>query len=224
MDRTITKQKKVTRTSIDCKPDWEIFKLLAWELGFKESFNYTNVEEIFEEFKEMTKISKNRHLDIHNMKEDTFVWGENLFKDNKFFTSNEKANIHFVKNENLSEKTSKQFPFILLTGRTRDQWHSGTKTALMENLKKYKSLEYIEIHPNDAKTLEIEDGDMVDVKSARGEITLEAKITSDVKEKTVFIPVSVRKINYLTLDLVDKESFEPDYNHCAVSIKNITRI
>jgi predicted molibdopterin-dependent oxidoreductase YjgC len=224
MDRTITKQKKVTRTSIDCKPDWEVFKLIAWELGFKKSFDYTNVEDIFNEFKEMTKISKNGHLDIHNMKDYTFIWGENLFKDNKFLTQNEKANLHFVKNENLSEKTSKEFPFILLTGRTRDQWHSGTKTALMDSLKKYKALEYVEIHPNDAKTLEIEDGDMVDVKSARGEITLEAKITADVKEKTVFIPVSVRKINYLTLDLVDKESFEPDYNHSAVSIKSISRI
>jgi anaerobic selenocysteine-containing dehydrogenase len=225
MDRTITKQTKVTRTSIDCKPDWEVFKLIAWELGFKESFNYENVEEVFEEFKEMTKISKNGHLDMYKIKKDeTFIWGENLFKDNKFFTPNEKANIYFVKNENLSEKTSNEFPFILLTGRTRDQWHSGTKTALVDKLKKYKALEYVEIHPNDAKDLDIEDGDMVDVTSLRGEITLEAKMTSDVKEKTIFIPVSVRKINYLTLDLVDKESFEPDYNHSAVRVKSITRI
>ena len=224
MDRTITKQKKVTRTSIDCKPDWEVFKLIAWELGFKKSFDYSTVEDIFNEFKEMTKISKKRHLDMHNMKGETFIWGEKLFKDNKFLTQNEKANLHFVKNENLSEKTSKEFPFILLTGRTRDQWHSGTKTALLDNLKKYKALEYVEIHPNDAKNLEIEDGDMVDVTSVRGEITLEAKITPDVKEKTVFIPVSVRKINYLTLDLVDKESFEPDYNHSAVRVKSITRL
>lgn len=224
MDRSITKQHKLTRTSIDCKADWEIFQLLAQELGFKKEFDYKNVDEIFEEFKEMTKISKNSHLDIYDMKDDSFVWGENLFKDNKFMTENEKANIIFVKNENLSEKTSSKYPFILLTGRTRDQWHSGTKTALVDKLKKYKSLEYVEINPIDAKNLDIENGDMVDVASCRGEITLEAKVTDEVKEKTLFIPVSVRKINYLTKDLYDKESFEPDYNHSAVSIKNITRI
>jgi len=224
MDRTITKQKKVTRTSIDCKADWEVFKLLAWELGFKDSFNYEHVEDIFQEFQEMTKISKNQHLDIHKMKEDTFIWGKDLFKDNKYLTPNQKANIHFVKNENLSEKTSNEFPFILLTGRTRDQWHSGTKTAHVDKLKKYKPLEYVEINPIDAKNLEIENGDMVDVTSARGEITLEAKITSDVKEKTIFIPVSVKKINYLTLDLVDKESLQPDYNHSAVKVKSITKL
>jgi anaerobic selenocysteine-containing dehydrogenase len=159
------------------------------------------------------------------MKEDeNFIWGKELFKNNEFLTPNKKANIHFVKNEVLSEKTSKAYPFILLTGRTRDQWHTGTKTALVEKLKKHEDLEYVQINPMDAKALDIKEGDMVDIKSLRGEITLEAKISDEVKEKTIFIPVSARKMNYLTSDLIDKESFQPDYNHSAVSIKSIARI
>ncbi len=225
MDRSITQQKKLTRTSIDCKYDWEIFKLLAHELGFQKEFAYDNSQEIFDEYKAMTKISKNGHLDIYNMKEDeNFIWGKELFKNNEFLTPNQKANIHFVKNEVLSEKTSKAYPFILLTGRTRDQWHTGTKTALVEKLKKHEDLEYVQINPMDAKALDIKEGDMVDIKSVRGEITLEAKISDEVKEKTIFIPVSARKMNYLTSDLIDKESFQPDYNHSAVSIKSIARI
>ncbi|MGD9554221.1 MAG: molybdopterin oxidoreductase family protein [Arcobacteraceae bacterium] len=225
MDRSITQQKKLTRTSIDCKYDWEIFKLLAHELGFQKEFAYDNSQEIFDEYKAMTKISKNGHLDIYNMKEDeNFIWGKELFKNNEFLTPNKKANIHFVKNEVLSEKTSKAYPFILLTGRTRDQWHTGTKTALVEKLKKHEDLEYVQINPIDAKAMDIKEGDMVDIKSVRGEITLEAKISDEVKEKTIFIPVSARKMNYLTSDLIDKESFQPDYNHSAVSIKSIARI
>lgn len=224
MDRALTKQKKLTRTSIDCKPDWEIFKILAHELGYKEAFDYETADEIFEEYKKMTQISTDRHLDIYNMEDENYVWGEELFKDNQFLTANKKANIYFVKNELKSEKTSREFPFILLTGRTRDQWHSGTKTALVEKLKKHQDLEYVVIHPKDAKAYEINEGDMVDIKSARGEITLEAKISDEVKEKTLFVPVSARKMNYLTNDLMDKESFQPDYNHSAVSIKSIARI
>ena len=225
MDRSITQQKKLTRTSIDCKYDWEIFKLLAHELGFQKEFAYETVHEIFDEYKEMTKLSQNGHLDIYTMKEDeNFIWGKELFKNNEFLTPNKKANIHFVKNEVLSEKTSKAYPFILLTGRTRDQWHTGTKTALVEKLKKHEDLEYVQINPMDAKALDIKEGDMVDIKSLRGEITLEAKISDEVKEKTIFIPVSARKMNYLTSDLIDKESFQPDYNHSAVSIKSIARI
>jgi ferredoxin-nitrate reductase len=40
LDRTVTKQEKLTRTSIDCKPDWEIFMLIAHQLGFQNEFNY----------------------------------------------------------------------------------------------------------------------------------------------------------------------------------------
>lgn len=224
MDRAITKQQKLTRTSIDCKPDWEILKMLAHELGFQEAFDYECAEDIFNEYKTMTKISKNGHLNIYEMENENYVWGEDLFKDNKYLTNNEKANIHFVKNESLSEKTSKEFPFILLTGRTRDQWHTGTKTALVDKLKKYQDLDYVMIHPKDALEHEIVEGEMVDIKSARGEITLEAKISDEIKEKTLFIPVSARKMNYLTNDVMDKESFQPDYNHSAVSIKSIARI
>ena len=37
-----------------------------------------------------------------------------IFKDNKFLTPNKKANLFFVENLNLSEQSSKEYPFILL--------------------------------------------------------------------------------------------------------------
>ncbi len=224
MDRTITRQEKLTRTSIDCKPDWEIFKLIAQELGFNKEFNYDNVHDIFNEYKEMTKLSENKHLniyDIDNPKDlfnSAFVWGENLFKDNQYFTQNKKANLFFVENKKLSEEVSEKYPFILITGRTRDQWHSGTKTAHVEKLKKFKELEFVEINENDALKLEIETGDFVDISTKRGTVCLKAIVTKDIKESTIFIPVTVKSINYLTNDLLDPISKEPDYNHSAATI------
>ena len=224
MDRTITRQEKLTRMSIDCKPDWEIFQLIAQDLGYKEQFDYANANEIFKEYKEMTKISDNKHLNIFEIEDSSdlhnssFVWGEDILKDNQFFTKNKKANLKFVENKRLSEQTSIIYPFILITGRTRDQWHSGTKTSHVKALKKYKDLEFVEINENDAKKLDIETGDFVDISTLRGTICLKAIVTSSIKEKTIFIPVSVRSINYLTNDLFDPISKEPDYNHSAASI------
>lgn len=224
MDRTITRQEKLTRMSIDCKPDWEIFQLIAQDLGYKEQFDYANANEIFKEYKEMTKISDNKHLNIFEIEDSSdlhnssFVWGEDILKDNQFFTKNKKANLKFVENKRLSEQTSIIYPFLLITGRTRDQWHSGTKTSHVKALKKYKDLEFVEINENDAKKLDIETGDFVDISTLRGTICLKAIVTSSIKEKTIFIPVSVRSINYLTNDLFDPISKEPDYNHSAASI------
>jgi len=221
LDRTITKQEKLTRTSIECKPDWEIFMLLAHALGFKESFNYKNPQEIFEEYQEMTKL--NAYMDIHktsyeSLRKQPFIWGENI---KHFLTPDRKGNLFFVENKLLSEKTSLEYPFILLTGRTRDQWHSGTKTNLPATLLKYKELNFCEIHPKDAEALDIKEGDAIRISSIRGTLMSKALITESINEKNIFIPISNREVNYLTNDLLDKESLEPDYNHSAVKIEKV---
>lgn len=218
LDRTLTKQEKLTRTSIDCKPDWEIFQLIAQELGYKNAFNFSSPKEIFQEYQEMTKL--NDYMDIHNadydrLSQEPFVWGEKI---TTFLTPDHKANLHFVENLLLSERPSLEYPFILLTGRTRDQWHTGTKTNLPTTLLKYKKLNFCEMHPNDAKSLGIQEGDTIKVVSKRGEFLTEALITDAIREKTLFVPISNRAINYVTNDLLDPISLEPDYNHSAVTV------
>ena len=169
----------------------------------------------------MTKL--NSYMNIHEASYDSlsdkpFIWGERI---KEFLTPDKKGNLHFVENKLLSEKASLKYPFILLTGRTRDQWHSGTKTNLPTTLLKFKELNFCEINPNDAKELNIKDGDEIKVLSIRGELLTKALITDTIREKTLFIPISNRDVNYLTNDLLDKDSLEPDYNHSAVKIEKI---
>ena len=222
LDRTITKQEKLTRTSIDCKADWEIFQLIAQGLGFKKDFNFSHPKEIFEEYQEMTKL--NSYMDIHEanydeLNSEPFIWGEKIVENKEFLTKNKKANLFFVENKLLSEKASLEYPFILLTGRTRDQWHSGTKTNLPRTLLKFKELNFCEINSEDANNLDIKNGDEIIVKSKRGELISYAQVVETIKKGTIFIPVSNRDMNYLTNDIYDKESLEPDYNHSAVKIE-----
>ena len=221
LDRTITKQEKLGKTFQNIKADWEIFKLLAWELGYKKEFDYKNPKEIFEEYQEMTKL--NSYMDICEASYDElshkpFVWGEKI---KNFLTPDKKGNLFFVQNKELSEKTTQEYPFVLLTGRTRDQWHSGTKSASVPSLLKYKELNFCEIHSADADMLGIKEGDEIRVASKRGSLITKALITECIREKTIFIPISNREVNYLTNDLLDKESFQPDYNHSAVKIERL---
>jgi len=224
LDRTITKQERLTRTSIDCKPDWEIFQLIAQELGFKEEFNFQNPQEIFEEYQEMTKLNPHLNMSEISYKDlgnKPFIWGEEIRKNKQFFTANKKANLHFVENKLLSEKTNLEYPLILLTGRTRDQWHSGTKTNLPKTLLKFKDLDFCEIHPENAQDLNIKDGDIIKISSIRGEINSKAQLTDRIRIDTIFVPISNREVNYLTSDLLDKDSLQPDYNHSAVKIEKV---
>ena len=184
LDRTITKQEKLTRTSIDCKPDWEIFQLIAQALGYQKAFDFKNTKEIFQEYQKMTKL--NAYMDMDEADYDTlgsapFIWGEKI---KHFLTPDKKGNLFFVENKLLSERSSLEYPFILLTGRTRDQWHSGTKTNLPTTLLKYKELNFCEMHPNDAKALQLEQNETIRVISKRGELITKVYITDTIKEKT----------------------------------------
>lgn len=212
---------KLTRTSIECKSDWEIFKLIAHALGYEKEFAYSSAKDIFEEYQEMTKL--NGYMDIAEAEYEKlnmvpFIWGEKIAH---FLTPDKKANLHFVENKLLSEKTNLEYPFLLLTGRTRDQWHSGTKTNLPATLLKYKELNFCEIHPSDASALQISDGQTIRVSSKRGSLLTKALITDKISQKMIFIPISNREVNYLTNDLLDKESLQPDYNHSAVKIEGV---
>ena len=167
----------------------------------------------------MTKL--NDHMDIsktsyEKLEKAPFVWGNKI---KNFLTPDKRGNLFFVENKLLSEKTSLEYPFILLTGRTRDQWHSGNKTNLPKTLLKFKELNFCEIHPEDANELNLEDGETVKVISARGELQTKILITETIRKKTIFIPISNRDVNYLTNNLLDRESLQPDYNHSAVKIQ-----
>jgi len=62
---------------------------------------------------------------------------------------------------------------------------------------------------------------MIEVSSRRGKLHTKVLVTDTIRAKSIFIPISNREINYLTSDLLDKESLQPDYNHSAVKVEKI---
>ena len=69
--------------------------------------------------------------------------------------------------------------------------------------------------------VKIKDGDAIKIISKEERLESIAVVTDNIKIDTIFVPVSNRKINYLTNDLYDKESLQPDYNQSAVKIEKL---
>ncbi len=216
LDRTITRS--VYFREKQAKQDWEIFADIAKEMGFS-GFNFNSSEDVFNEYKEMTKLSPDIDIykaDYKKLENKPFIWGEDALKEG-FLTPDKKANVFFVENKELHEMSDSEYPFILLTGRIRDQWHSGTKSAELDRLKKHKPLSFVEINEEDAKNLAINEGDEIKIISRYGELKTKAKI-SNIKKGTIFVSIHDRNINYLTNPKIDAISKEPDYNHTAVKV------
>jgi predicted molibdopterin-dependent oxidoreductase YjgC len=93
-------------------------------------------------------------------------------------------------------------------------------TRRIDALNKEAPTGFMDINPEDAATLGIEEGQMVKVRSRRGEISIGARKTSEVSPGTVFIPMHFSEcaVNKLTDSKVEALAKVPDFKVCAVNI------
>ena len=85
------------------------------------------------------------------------------------------------------EQPDKEYPLILITGRSLFHYHTGTMTHKVAGLMKYYPEERVEISPADAAALGIADKEMVSISSRRGNVTCRAKVTSDSPDGSVYM-------------------------------------
>ncbi len=86
------------------------------------------------------------------------------------------------------EETDKEYPFLLTTGRTLFQYHTGTMTRRVKPIDTISPEAFIEINPEDARGLAVEGGSQVKVTSRRGSNPLTALVTKRPAKGVVFIP------------------------------------
>ena len=223
--------------------DIEILLRFAKKMNFN-GFNFNNAEEIY---KEHTLLTKNTNIDISFLNyarlknEGTFQWPvpdyghagtPRLFTDKKFYTPSQKAIFNIPTTiENTSEQPNEQFPFILTTGRIRDQWHTMTKTGKVSRLMTHTPSPMLEINPIDAYKSTINNGDIVVVTSKNGTVRVKAKVTDTIREGVVFLPMhwgkqlenDLNRTNNLTNTIVDPVSKEPDFKYSTVSIEKYVK-
>ncbi|MFE3871030.1 molybdopterin-dependent oxidoreductase [Flavobacterium sp. ZS1P70] len=219
-------------------PDVEILTRFAKKMNFT-GFNFNSTEDVYKEYCLMTK---NTTIDISFLNynrlknEGTFQWPvpdyghpgtPRLFTDKKFYTPSQKAIFNIpTAIENTSEQPNDRFPFILTTGRIRDQWHTMTKTGKVSRLMTHIPSPVLEINPIDAYKASIKNGDIVVVTSKNGTVRVKAKVADTIREGVVFLPMhwgkqlenDLNRTNNLTNTLVDPVSKEPDFKFTTVSV------
>src|SRR5207245_8903063 len=80
-----------------------------------------------------------------------------------------------------AELPDPDYPLILNTGRLLYHWHGGTITRRVEGLLALAPRLEVAIHPADAARLGTGAGDGVRVTSRRGELTGDARVSTDVR-------------------------------------------
>lgn len=243
-DRTLTLARKAVTAPGDAMPDWWLIAAVARAMGFEEAFSYTSASQIFDELSLFTnpatgydirgvthtRLAEEGPVQWPAPPDDTssrhpirYVGPQQQIR---FPTPDGRACFFARPFMQPDERPSKQYPFLLNTGRLQHQWHTLTKTGRVSNLNKLNPAPFIEIHPDDAAHLNIKDGASVLISSAQGEACFPAILTDRVSPGCCFAPFHWNDrfgenlaINAVTSDAVDPISLQPGYKLCAVSLE-----
>jgi formate dehydrogenase major subunit len=210
------------------KHEWEVAVELSNAMGYP--MHYNNASEIMDEIALLTPTFRNvsfERLDKEGsmqwpvtdeapngtpvMHIDHFVRGKGMFMVTEFVPT--------------EERVTPKFPLILTTGRILSQYNVGAQTRRTEN-NVWHGEDVLEIHPHDADERNIKDGDLIAIRSRKGETTLHAKISERMQPGVVYTTFHMpgSGANVITTEFSDWATECPEYKVTAVQVEPASKI
>ncbi len=120
-----------------------------------------------------------------------------------------------------AEVPCEEYPFVLSTGRRLYHYHTRTQTGRCEGLNDLLDEETADISIDDARFMDISHGEMIKVKSRRGEVLVRANVTPEVPRGMVWMAFHFRENNakWLTNPAFDPVTMMAEYKACSVRIE-----
>ncbi len=215
------------------RSDADLLCDLAARLGKGRYFGYSRAEQIFAELCRASaggiadysgityeKIQANHGVFWPCPSED-HPGTTRLFQEH-FPTPTGKARFHAIRHLPPGETIDSEYPLYLTTGRVLAQYQSGTQTRRVEQLRSIMPEPLAEIHPVVARRYKLAHGDSVTLATRRGTATFTVKVTTDIREDTIFVPFhwsGNQSSNRLTNPALDPTSRMPEFKVCAVRIE-----
>ncbi len=246
-ERRISRQRAFLPPPGEARADWWQMAEIGRRMGFGAAFSFVSAVEVFAEYAQLSAADNagSRDFDIGRFAGITrpeyeamvpVQWPQpagadtsssRFFADGRFYTPDRRARFIATSYRALACATTADYPFVLNTGRIRDQWHTMTRTAKSARLMTHMAEPYVEIHPEDADPLGLEDAALAEVTSPHGRIVARVSITPRQRPGCVFVPMhwsdqyaSAARVGALVHANVDPISGQPELKAAPVSIRS----
>ncbi len=142
-----------------------------------------------------------------------------LFRE-RFPTASGRARIVPAGFTHADELPDESYPFVFLTGRQLEHWHTGAMTRRATRLDELEPGPTVSIHPDDMLQLGAQPGDEITITSRRGSVRCMVRVDDGLQRGQVFMPFAYVEAaaNLLTNEAYDPFGKIPEFKYCAVRI------
>ncbi|MDO8606883.1 MAG: molybdopterin-dependent oxidoreductase [Phaeospirillum sp.] len=241
-ERRISRQRPFLPPPGEARADWWIISQVATRLGFGDAFAHGGPGGIFAEHCRLTAFENGgaRDLDLGGLVDVDYEtlapiqWPvpeggtgtARLFGDGRFYHPDGKARQIAVEPRPPVALTDLAFPLALNTGRSRDQWHTMTRTGRSPLLAAHAPEPTLSVHPADAIRFGLTDNGLARVSGRRASTLLRVAVSGGQRLGEVFAPIhwtdrvaSEAVVGTLIDAAVDPISGQPEMKHAPVMVE-----
>ena len=212
------------------KPDLWILQQIAAGLGLQWHYagEHAGVAEVYEEMRQAMhaaisgitweRLQRESSVTYPCLSEDAL--GEPIVFIDKFDTQDGRVNLVPADIIPANERPDAAYPFVLITGRQLEHWHTGSMTRRASVLDAIEPMATASMCGEDLAQLQLDAGDVITIASRRGEVTLHVRRDDGTPRGAVFVPFAYYEAaaNLMTNAALDPFGKIPEFKYCAVAI------
>jgi formate dehydrogenase major subunit len=152
--------------------------------------------------------------------EDEADPGQPVIFTERFPTPSGRASFTPAPFTNADELPDQEYPWVLITGRQLEHWHTGAMTRRAEVLDQIEPMPVASLHPLELARMKVDPGSPVQLQSRRGVVTAYARADEGMLPGQVFLPFCYHEAaaNLLTNEALDPAAKIPEFKFCAIRV------
>jgi formate dehydrogenase major subunit len=229
-DRMVQLGQQALQPPGDAREDLWIIQQLAQRLGLNWHYpgEHAGVADVYEEMRQamagaIAGISWQRLLAQSSVTYPCLSAddpGHPVIFDQQFPTRSGRVRLVTAGLVSADEQPDDDYPWVLITGRQLEHWHTGSMTRRAQVLDALEPEATVSLNAAALAKLGVQAGEPVRVRSRRGEVVLRTRQDDGTPDHTLFIPFAYREAaaNLLTNAALDPFGKIPELKYCAVQI------